>query len=234
MKAIYKRELSNFFTSPIGYVFVGILLFFEGFFFYNCLFYQNTEEFIYLYSSLQTFNMMLLPILTMRLLSEEKRQKTDQALLTAPVSLLSIVLGKFLAALTVYAGCIAATILHAFVMSFFGTLNWGIVFGNILGTILYGAAVIAIGLFIYGMTDNQIIAAVGGFAASLFLLLVDSLGSIFNSEFLSKIVTWISFSTRYSDFTNGIFNFANIIFFLSVCAVFIYLSVTTLEKRRWA
>lgn len=234
MGAIYRREVRNYFTSPLGYVFIAVLLFFEGFQFYNILGAGYSEYFTLIYSFIFTFCMMMIPVLTMRLLSEEKKQKTDQALLTAPVSLGSIVFGKFLAAFTVYAVAIGATLIHAFVMSFFGPTNWGAVFGNIIGSLLYGAALIAIGLFISGLTDSQMIAAIGSFAISIFLLVVDQLVGLVNSPVMTSIADWISFYSRYVDFTQGIFNFASVIFFLSVAGVFLYLSVSTLEKRRWS
>ncbi len=234
MGAIYRRELKNYFTSPLGYVFIAVLLFFEGFQFYNILGAGNSEYFIYIYSFIFTFCMMMIPVLTMRLMSEEKKQKTDQALLTAPVSLGAIVLGKFFAAFTVYAIAIGSTLVHAFVMSFFGPANWGAIFGNIIGTLLYGSAIIAIGLFISGLTDSQMIAAIGSFAISIFLLVADTLVGAINSPFLTKIAQWVSFYSRYVDFTSGIFNFASVIFFLSIAGVFLYLSVSALEKRRWS
>ena len=234
MGAIYRRELRNYFISPLGYVFIAVLLFFEGFQFYNILGAGYSEYFALIYSFIFTFCMMMIPVLTMRLLSEEKKQKTDQALLTAPVSLGSIVFGKFLAAFTVYAVAIGSTLIHAFVMSFFGPTNWGSVFGNIIGSLLYGAALIAIGLFISGLTDSQMIAAIGSFAISIFLLVVDQLVGLVNSPVMTKIADWVSFYSRYVDFTQGIFNFASVIFFLSIAGVFLYLSVSTLEKRRWS
>lgn len=119
-------------------------------------------------------------------------------------------------------------------MSFFGPTNWGSVFGNIIGSLLYGAALIAIGLFISGLTDSQMIAAIGSFAISIFLLVVDQLVGLVNSPVMTKIADWVSFYSRYVDFTQGIFNFASVIFFLSIAGVFLYLSVSTLEKRRWS
>ena len=223
MSAIYKRELRGFFTNPLGYVFIAALLGFEGFYFWQILFYQNTESFMYIYNGIFTFCMMLIPVLTMRLLSEDKKQKTDQALLTAPVSLFGLAMGKFLAALTV----------HAFVMSFMGTPNWAAIFGNVIGTLLYGAAIIAIGLFISGLTDSQMIAAIVSFFISMLLMIIDSISSLFSSKVLTTICKALSFTTRYNAFVNGIFDTGAAIYFLSVIGLFIYLTVSTLEKRRW-
>ena len=118
MSAIYKRELRGYFTNPIGYVFIAVLLFFEGMQFYTVLANGSSAYFTTIYGSIFTWCMMLIPILTMRLLSEDKKQKTDQALLTAPVSLGGLVFGKFLAAFTVYAIVILFTLIPAFIISF--------------------------------------------------------------------------------------------------------------------
>ena len=233
MSAIYKRELRSFFTNPLGYVFIAALLGFEGFYFWQVMFYQSTAYFSVIYNGIFTFCMMLLPVLTMRLLSEDKKQKTDQALLTAPVSLLGLVMGKFLAAVTVYAIPVAFTLVQAFVMSFMGKPSWALVFGNTVGTLLYGAAIIAIGLFISGLTDSQMIAAVVSFFISIFQMIVGNHSSLFSSKIITTICSALSFTDRYTPFTNGVFDTSAAIYFLSVIALFIYLTVSTLEKRRW-
>ena len=118
MEAIYKRELKGFFTNPVGYVFIAVMLAFEGFSFWQMMYYQSTQYFSVIYDNIFSFGMMLIPILTMKLFSEEKKQKTDQALLTAPVSLTGLVMGKFMAAVTVYAIPVLFTLVQAFVLSF--------------------------------------------------------------------------------------------------------------------
>lgn len=234
MFAIYKRELRSYFTNPIGYVFIAVLLFFEGLQFYTVLASATTAYFTTIYSSIFTWCMMLIPILTMRLLSEEKRQKTDQALLTAPVSLGGLVFGKFLAAFTVYAIVILFTLIPGFIISFYATPAWGAIFGNIIGSLLYGGAMIAIGLFISGLTDSQMIAAVASFAVSILLIIFSQIATLFNSQWITNLVNGISFYERYYSFTTGVFDFSSLIFFLSIIGVFNYLTVTALEKKRWS
>lgn len=233
MSAIYRRELRNFFTNPIGYVFIAVLVGFEGFYLWQVMYYQSTQYFSIIFDGIFTFCMMMLPVLTMRLLSEDKKQKTDQALLTAPVSLFGLVFGKFLAAFTVYAIPVVFTIVQAFVLSFIGSPNWALIFGNVIGTLLYGAAIIAVGLFISGLTDSQMIAAIGSFFISMFLMIVGSFANLFNSKVLAYICASISFTNRYAAFTTGVFDFSSAVYFLSVVGLFLYLTVSTLEKRRW-
>ena len=160
--------------------------------------------------------------------------RSDQALLTAPVSLLSMVMGKYLAALLVYLIGIGITLVFAVIVAFFTPPDWAVFFGNFLGTFLLGAALIAIGTFISSLTENQVIAAVGGFLVGFMLMLMDSLSSIVQSALLQKVINGISFTTRYQSFTVGVLDFADILFFLSICVAFIFFTVRVFEKRRWS
>lgn len=234
MSAIYKRELRAYFTNPIGYVFIAVLLFFEGMQFYTVLASGSSAYFTTIYGSIFTWCMMLIPVLTMRLMSEDKKQKTDQALLTAPVSLSGLVYGKFFAAFTVYGIVILFTLIPAFIVSFLAVPAWGEIFGNILGSLLYGGAMIAIGLLISSLTDSQMIAAVASFAVSILLIVFSQIVSLFGSAFLTGLATNLSFYERYYSFTTGVCDFSSIVFFLSVIGVFNYLAVTMLEKKRWS
>lgn len=234
MAAIMRRELSSYFTSPIGYIFLFVFYIFAGFFFFSGTLAGSSTDMTGVFSGLSTITMFLIPILTMRLMSEDKKQKTDQALLTAPVNLFSLVLGKFLAAFIVFTMGLVSTVVFAVTISFFAAPDWAVVLGNFVGSLFYGAALIAIGLFISSLTENQMVAAVGSFAVMIALNLIDAVASLMPTQFLQNLVLGISFYQRYTDFTNGIFNFANIIFFLSVCAVFLFLTARVLEKRRWS
>ena len=180
--------------------------------------------------------MFILPILTMRLLSEDKKQKTDQLLLTAPVSLFSMVLGKYFAACIIYAMGLAVTVLYAIVLATFTVIEWAAIFGSIIGLLLMGMALIAVGMFISSLTENQVVAAIAGFVVMLLLYLVDSLASIISGlvPVAANILYGISFQQRYNTFAYGIFDFVSIFFFLSFAAVFIYLTVRVFEKRRWS
>lgn len=234
MGAIYRRELRSFFYSPIAYVYLAVFYAFAGFYFFGTTLVANTTNLSYVFSYLFTISLFVIPILTMRLMSEDKKNKTDQALLTAPVSLPGIVLGKYLAALTVYVVGIAITLVFALIVATFAVPDWAVVFGHFTGLLLLGAALLAIGTFISSLTENQVIAAIGGFAVGFGLMLSDSLSSIITSPTAQKFVQGISFTRRYQSFTVGVLNLADTVFFLSVCALFIFLTVRTLEKRRWS
>lgn len=234
MTAIMRREFSAYFYSPIGYVFLAVFYAFSGLYLtmYN-LVYQITDL-TYVFSGMFTVILFLIPILTMRLLSEDNKNKTDQALLTAPVNLTGLVMGKFLAAVLVYVLALSITLVYGVVINIFGNVNWAIVWGNFVSILLYGMALIAIGMFISSLTENQVIAATGGFAVGLFLLIIDSLSSATANPVVLYILSAISFNKHYNSFLDGIFSMYDIFFFLSVTAIFVFLTIRSLEKRRWS
>lgn len=129
---------------------------------------------------------------------------------------------------------VAVTLLYGFVLALFVTVDWAVIIGNVLGLLLLGAALISIGMFLSSLTENQVIAAVAGFVVMMLLMLVDMLAAAIPFSFLSDLLYGLSFSQRYATFTYGILNFANVIFFLSFAAVFVYLTVRVIEKRRWS
>lgn len=236
MSAIYKREIRAYFSSPLGYTILTALAFFSGLFFVYA-YTAGYGDVSYIFSNMFTIIMFAVPILTMRLMSEERKQKTDQALLTAPVSLWGIVLGKFFAALTIYAAAFAPTLIFQIIFSFnisSYSVNWLLYFSVLLGVLLYGAALIAVGLFISSLTESQVVAAVLGIVASLLIGLMDSFVAMIGNAAFSSFMENLSFSARYETFANGIIDFSNIIFFVSVAGAFLFLTVRTLEKRRWA
>ena len=216
MFAIFKRELKAYFTSPLGYVFLAIFYAFSGLFFYIFSLSVGSTD------------------ISSVFLSEDKKQKTDQLILTAPVSLLSIVMGKFLAAYAIFAIGVAVMPVYGFVMSTFATVSWLPIWGNTVGLLLLGGIFVSIGLFISSLTENQMIAAIGGFFINLMILLMNTLKSALPNGFLQDVLSSISVYSRYSEITNGIFSLSSLIFFVSVIFIFLFLTVRVLEKRRWA
>lgn len=234
MFAIFKRELKAYFTSPLGYVFLAIFYVFSGLFFYIFSLSVGSTDISSVFLMMFIVLMVFVPLLTMRLLSEDKKQKTDQLILTAPVSLLSIVMGKFLAAYAIFAIGVAVMPVYGFVMSTFATVSWLPIWGNTVGLLLLGGIFVSIGLFISSLTENQMIAAIGGFFINLMILLMNTLKSALPNGFLQDVLSSISVYSRYSEITNGIFSLSSLIFFVSVIFIFLFLTVRVLEKRRWA
>ena len=234
MFAIFKRELKAYFTSPLGYVFLAIFYAFSGLFFYIFSLSVGSTDISSVFLMMFIVLMVFVPLLTMRLLSEDKKQKTDQLILTAPVSLLSIVMGKFLAAYAIFAIGVAVMPVYGFVMSTFATVSWLPIWGNTVVLLLIGGIVVSICLFISSLTENQMIAAIGGFFINLMILLMNTLKSALPNGFLQDVLSSISVYSRYSEITNGIFSLSSLIFFVSVIFIFLFLTVRVLEKRRWA
>ncbi len=233
MGAIYRREMGAFFTSGLAYVFLSVFFLVSGFFFYVGSISSATTSTSAMFSSMFLVVIILIPILTMRLMSEEKKNKTDQGLLTAPVSLWSIVLGKYFAALTLYIIAESIVFIYALILSYYGTVVWSTLLGNYIAMLFLGAAFIAVGVFISSMTENQMASAVASFLALMLLYFIDSIGSLIPVDFISDIFTSLSFYTRYMEFTMGIFNLSSVVFYLSAAFIFNFLTVRVFEKRRW-
>lgn len=234
MRAVFRREFRGYFTSPIGYLVLAMIAFICGLYFYLYNLSGGYADLSYLFSSILTMLLLLiLPILTMRLMSDEKRQKTDQALLTAPVSLTGIVVGKFLAAFLLFAIGISVTLLFAVIIATQVSPDWLSVIGTFIGLLMLGGMVIAVGLFISTLTESQFIAALGTFLASFALLMVDSLTSVSSGPVMSAVVEFLSVSRRYGNFTTGIIRVDDVLFFLSMQALFLFLTVRVLDRKRW-
>lgn len=234
MGAIFKRELKAYFTSPIGFSILIIFYLFSGLFF-SVYFQSGSPDLSGIFSTLFYIVLVLIPILTMRLFSEDKRQKTDQLLLTAPVKLTAIVLGKFLAALTVFGTAMGIMVVYQILVSFFLAPDWLVFVGNLLGMLLFGGSLIAMGLFISALTESQVVAAITTFAVELAMVLIDLLSGVLPSgTFFSKALTWLSIYDRYTSFTYGTLDYANVVFFLSLTFIFLLLTTMVNDRRRYA
>ena len=235
MIAVFKREFRAFFTSPIGYVVMAIFCAFSGYFFYYFNLYIGSADLSSVFTQLFSIVVLIvLPVLTMRSFSEEKRQKTDQALFTAPVSLTGVVVGKFLAALLLFALSLSVTIVYGIVIATKVTPDWMVIFGNYFGMLLLGGMIIAAGLLFSSFTESQFIAMLVTFAFSFVLMMIDSVASLFAfNETLANAVSFLSVYTRYTSFTQGLIRYDNVFFFLSMQALFLFLTVRSLDAKRW-
>lgn len=235
MLAVFKREMRSYFTSVIGYVFTVLYLVLTGAILcYTTLFSMSADV-----TTFFTYTLLLsgvvLPLLTMKSFSEERKIKTEQLLFTAPVSITGIVLGKFLAAYTVFAGCIVLNSLYCLVLLNYASLKLAVLFGNLIAMLLVGMVFIAIGLFVSALTENQLSAAIGTIAIILAFLLVGLLSNLFPSSYwLRYVFDFISIFTRFQSFTNGYFDIASLVYYVSVAAIFIYLTVRIYDRRRYS
>ena len=167
--------------------------------------------------------------------SEERKIRTDQLITTAPVTLAGIVFGKYLAALTMFGGSfIVTSIVYYIPLAMYGTPNTARYIGCVIGVFLVGSAFISIGIFISSLTENQFISALGTIGAIIFLLLVSALNSYINNAAIRNFLSGLSVTNRYSYFASGIFSYDSLIYFVSLSAVFLFLTIRVFEKRRWS
>ncbi len=245
MTAILKREFASYFTSPLGYVFLAVFYCFSGLFLWMMCLTAGSADMGGTFLWMFFIMIILIPVLTMRTMADDKRQKTDQLTLTSPINLTGLVAGKFLAAflifligvavLLVYAlflsGAVAETAAAAGAESSFG---WASVLGNLCGISLVGAVFVSLGIFISSLTENQMIAAIGAIGANIVLCLFDILASYVTVPWLQELILSLSVYYKYQEFTYGIFSLKNIVFFLSLVVLFNFLTVRVLERRRWS
>lgn len=257
MLAIYKKELRSYFTNAIGYVYVGVFLAVSA----ALCSYTTLQQNSYSTSTYFTFMIyafiILIPLLTMRLFSEEKKTRTEQLLLTAPVTITGMVLGKYFAAFTLFLGSVLVSCINFFPLyvlssaqnsanpdsiKFIG-VNTAQIVGSLVGIILIGAAMIAVGMLISSLTENQLSAAVitiAAIASMLVINLITSMGEdsdgtrVIGSYILRTIFSWFSIFSRFANFGHGIFDFAALLYYVSFAFIFIYLTVRVYEKRRWS
>jgi ABC-2 type transport system permease protein len=188
MGAIFKRELRSYFTSPSGYIFVGLFLLISGIYFSFGVILSRSSDFASFLDSVRFIFLVIVPILTMRLMSEETRQKTDQLLYTSPVSISDIVLGKFLAAFVLFLAAFAVILCYSIVIIVFGDFKVWESIGASLGFILIGGCFIAVGVFISTMTESQTVSAVATFAVLLLFWILEPLKSGLPQDQTSGIV----------------------------------------------
>lgn len=287
MLAIIKREFKAYFSSPTGFVFMGFFLLLTGFFFVMTNVLQASPDYNAVLGSITFVFLIVVPVLTMRLISEETKQKTDQLLLTSPLGISKIVLGKYFAAVGVFLLTLLVTALYPVFLSFFGTIGVWEILGGYIGFFLLGSSFIAVGLFVSSLTDNQVVAAIVTFVSLLLMWLIDWIqqgipvdrvsgivfagllalgaaafvyfttrtlfvsiavlavgsGVVTGMYFLNPIVfdglivrvlDWFSLLARYGDFAMGVLSISPIVYYITFCAIFVFLTIRVIEKRRWS
>lgn len=233
MRAVFKREFRSYFSTPIGFIVLAVFYFFLGLFFSIIYSYgsPNVSEVIVAMSTVIVFTM---PVITMRLMSEDRRQKVDQALLTAPVSLTSIVMGKFFAALALFAIGFAPTVIFEIIVASYVSVNLMSFIYSLLGMLLLGSALIAIGMFISSLTESSVISAILTLVINILVLYMSSFASMINVTWLANVVEKAAFITAFEGFGENIFSVSDVVYFVSIGAAFLFLCVRSLDKRRWA
>ena len=234
MLAVYKKELRSYFIGPIGYIYVALYVMVSSLIFTYTTLNAGTCDVKTYYTFILYLFAILIPLLTMRMLSEEKKSRTEQILLTTPVSLTSVILAKFLAAYTLFAGTLLVSCLHFIAFyAFGGTPSVAIMFSTTLGILLIGAAFVAIGIFVSACTENQLVAALVTIVAIASTLVLNVLSAYVTFTPLRVVMRWFSVFDRFYGFTYGYFDFVALLYYVSVAVIFLFLTVRVFEKRRW-
>lgn len=233
MAAVFKRELKSYFTTPVGFIILAAFYFFLGLYF-EMIYSYGSPDVPYVINVMYSIAIFATPIITMRLLSEDRRQKVDQVLFTSPVTITGVVMGKFLAALALYAIAFAPTVIFEIIVASYVSVNLLTFLYSLLGALLLGAALIAIGMFISSLTESPALSAILSLVINIVVLYMGSFASMVKSSFFVKIFESLAFLTVFENFSTEIFSVPDVVYFLSITVAFIFLSVRSLEKRRWA
>ena len=248
--AIAQRELKSYFASPIAYVVIGMFVLLYGYFFIVMLDYfmrmslqmgqmggqqtANVNEMLVrpLMQNVLILFLFMLPAVTMRTFSEEKRSGTVELLLTSPLTDMQIVLGKYLGAMALFAVMIGVTLFHMALLFVYGSPEWKPIATAYLGLFLFGGCFIAVGLFISSLTKNQIIAGIATFAVFLFLWVINWIGS-FSGPTVSALTSYLSVVEHADDFWKGIIDTTHLIYYLSFITLGLFLTAKSVDTERW-
>lgn len=233
MTAIFKREFKAYFRTPIGYIVLAAYFLFLGIYF-SLIYSYGSPDLSSLLLAMSVVVTFTVPVLTMRLMSEDRRQKTDQVLLTSPVKLQGIVLGKFFAAFCVYAIGFAPTVLFEIIVSRYVAVNIFSYIYSLCGMLLLGAALISIGMLISSLTESPVISAILTLVVNILVLYMSSFSSMVKISWISAVISKAAFISAVESFGENILSIPDIIYFLSITAAFLFLCVRSLERRRWA
>ncbi|MBI3455602.1 MAG: ABC transporter permease subunit [Candidatus Rokubacteria bacterium] len=249
--AVFKKEMRLYFVSPIAYVVLAIFALVAGWFFYNVFSFYTlismqaamnpmmardlsvTEGVLRpLFQNVSVILLFLLPLLTMRLFSEEKRSGTIELLLTYPVRDGEVLFGKYLAALAVFLGMLTLTLAYPALVAWTTRLEWGPLATGYLGLVLQGAVFLAIGILISSLTENQVVAGVATFGVLLFLWVIgwaaDSAGGT-----LSRVLSHISITEHFDSFAKGVIDTKDVIYYLNLTILALFLTLRSLDSKRW-
>lgn len=252
VQSIAAKELRSYFVSPVVYVVSGVFLLTFGFLAYLYVVFTgaqaiqlmqmqggtaqiNLNDLVFrnLFASMRFVLLLILPILTMRLFAEERKLRTFEFLMTAPVRIIEIVIGKFLGVYIIYLGILLLTTLVPIVLSLFSDFDWYPVLSGYLGLALLGALFLAVGVFASAITENQIVAAFTSFGLLLMLWLLAGLGSILGDTVGGQFISYVSFMEHYDRLVHGLIDTKDLVYYLSGLALMLFLSHRVVDSTRW-
>lgn len=232
--AIIKKELKDYFNSPLAYIFISIFLVISGWLFMRSFFLQGQATMRSYFYLIPWLFLFLIPAITMKLWAEEKKLKTTEILFTWPIKDWETVIGKFLASLFFLIITVLLSISIPITISNLGDLDWGIVIASYLGVFFMGAAFLAIGLFISSITDNQIIAFILSVAISFVAFIIgETIVLYVIPGFLVNLFQYLGLGYHFSSINRGVLDSRDIIYYLSIIGLFLYLNIRQIESRKW-
>lgn len=232
MKAVFKREFRAYFQSPIAYVAIG------AFFFVASLLYVlgnlliGDGDFVNILSNLTFALIVITPILTMRIMSDDRKNGTEVLLVTSPTSTMEVVLGKYLAAFCVFLIMVGTSTIFPMITSIYGSPSFAAILSCYVGFILLGASYLAIGVFASSLTENQIVSALITLVFIVFMFVIDGLVEVISGWF-GTVLSWLSLLARFDSFALSVLSLTSIFYYLSFVAVFLFITVVSMDRRRW-
>ena len=247
--AIAQKELKSYFASPIAYIVIGVFALLYGFFYFIMLQYfmrvslqamagggqsVNINEMMLrpMLQNVTVIVLFILPMVTMRTYSEEKRSGTIELLLTSPLTDFQIIMGKFLGALALYGAMLAITLIHIAILFIYGNPEWKPLVTAYLGLLLLGSCFIAMGLFVSSLTRNQVVAGVVTFGLALFLWVISWLSS-FSTGTIGTLATYLSLIDHFDDFSKGVIDTTHLAYYLSFITFGLFLTAKSVDSERW-
>jgi len=226
---IAKREIASYFVSPVAYIVIAVFLCLSGYFYYGSVIFAGQSGMEEVFYDMSVILMFLTPLITMRLIAEEKKLGTIELLYTAPVSLSEVILGKYLASVFLLAAMLVLTFPYPLVVAFYSQADWGPVFLGYAGVFLIGMTFLSVGIFGSSLTENQVIAAAVTFTGIFFLCAVGWLEALIGGKYL----IYLSVLDNLEDFARGVLDTKNIAFYAGLIFTFLWLTVRRLEWKRW-
>ena len=247
--AIVRKEWRGYFASPIGYVVIGMYALVFGYFYTVGLSWFirqsmqapqmgggpmniNQQMIRYVFLNSTIIFLFVVPLITMRTYSEEKRSGTIELLMTSPITDYQIVIGKFLGALSLYGAMLGITLIHIGVLFAYGSPEWKPILTGYLGLLLLGGCFVSVGLFFSSLTRNQIVAGMFTFAVLLLLWVIDWVGS-FAGPSLEKLTTYLSLTGHLEDFLRGVIDSQHVVYYLSFITFGLFLTAKAVDSERW-
>ena len=233
MFAIIRKEVKSYFVTPLAYVVIFFFMILSSIFFWMRNLNYQLAEYTSVLGPMGFLLIFIIPLLTMKILSDDRKNSTFILYTTSPVSITDIVLGKYFAILIVYITILLFTFIFPVILMIFGSPDLVKIIGGYIGFFLLGASFISVGVFISSLSESQIISAVFTFICLLIIWLIDSISGAFAGN-IAKVMRWFSLLSRYEKFNTGILKLDSVLFFISFIFIFLFLTVRVLEKRRWS